>query len=846
MSKPIAQTFYVNEAQGGVEGVVITKIDVYFQSVSTTAGITLQVRTTDNGNPTPYTLPGGTCTLHVVDTYANGTPIIRSSTDASIPVTFELEQPVVVQSLTPYAFVLTPLGGNPDYTVWTAEINGTDVTNNTPIDKNNDTGTLFLSSNDVQFTSIQTEDIKFTIYRAEFSTSPGIATYVMTEEENIVFSSLSGSFQPNEPILLSNAAFNHTALTLNANTGTFTTGEKVYQSNGSANVATGIVYVANTQLMYIQNTTGAFTTSNSTSGYQVVGFSSTATANISAVNTSVISYSNSVIRVPFTGNSSANIYYANMSLYVGTSNRSAMDVVYVTSVINSTAIAINSNTSFNDTSCLLGQLRGDTLSMYGLYSGPQANDPSNRQDFTTTSAFLLRPNTSINSNFLYSYEQYFIGAYTKSSAISKGTVNRHYNAVIPQFSDSSTKSTSISYQFQGKYANNTYGDYIKVYNNKETELTDTAYILKSRSSEKFIDSGNNSFRIQATFNTNDPKISPYIDPIMTYASMTRNLIVSNTSGFKLYTSNSQGDWLTMSGLSGVSTVYQSNGSANIATGEVIYAQEGSIFVTNTTGTFVSGYNVVSSQNTSINVYVTSTVEVGERFNTNVIPVSSRYISKNAVLADGQDAEDLKVYLTAYRPAKTNFEVYGKVINIYDPELPTSKIWSRLQETSPAALLSSSVNPNDFVELVYDLPESNLLLASGLSCNTTSPNVTVSSTSGIANNDFVYLYDTSSNTFIVRQVSYTGNLTSTSNITNIVLKSAPSFTSTNADLGIIPGLEHADAAFKFSNNYGIVRYVSSGDVVYDSFKNFAIKIVPTADSPALIPRAEDMRALALQV
>jgi hypothetical protein len=839
MSKPIAQTFYINEAQGGVEGVVITKIDVYFQSVSATAGITLQIRTTDNGNPTPYTLPGGTSTLHVVDTYANGTPIIRASADATIPVTFELEQPVVVQSMTPYAFVLTPLGGNPEYTVWTAEINGTDVTNKTPIDKNNDTGTLFLSSNDVQFTSIQTEDIKFTIYRAEFSTSPGIATYVMTEEENIIFSSLAGSFQPNEPIFLSNAAFKHTAMTVNANTGTFTAGESVYQSNGTANVATGVVYVANTSTMYIQNTTGSFTTSDS--GYRVIGVTSSASANISAVNNSVVSYSNSIIRVPFTGNSTANIYYANMALYVGTSNRSAMDVVYVTSVVNSTALALNTNNSFSDTSCLFGQVRGDKYNMYGLYSGPQSSDPGPRQDFTTTTAFLLKPNTNITSNFLHSYDQYFIGLFTKSSAVSKGTSNRPYNAVIPNFSDSSTKSTNISYEFQGKYyANNAYSDYIKVYNNKDTELTDATYMLKSRSSEKFMDSSNNSFRIKATFNTNNSKISPYIDPIMNYATMTKNQTVSNTSGFKIYTSNSQGAWRT------VNTLYQSNGSANIATGVLLYSQEGSMYVTNTTGTFVSGYNIVATDNTSINAYVSSTVEVGERYNTNVFPMSSRYISKNAVLADGQDAEDLKVYLTAYRPAKTNFEVYGKVINIYDPELPTAKIWSRLQETSPAALLSSGVNKNDFVELVYDLPASNLLLASGLSCNTTSPNVTVSSTAGISNNDFVYLYDTSSNTFIVRQVSYTGNLTSTSNITNIVLTSAPSFTSTNADLGIIPGLEHADAAFKFSNNYGIARYVSSGDVVYDSFKNFAIKIVPTADSPALIPRAEDMRALALQV
>jgi len=50
----------------------------------------------------------------------------------------------------------------------------------------------------------------------------------------------------------------------------------------------------------------------------------------------------------------------------------------------------------------------------------------------------------------------------------------------------------------------------------------------------------------------------------------------------------------------------------------------------------------------------------------------------------------------------------------------------------------------------------------------------------------------------------------------------------------------------ANNSGIIRYVSSGDVVFDSYKTFAVKIVPIAENSALVPRAGDYRALALQV
>jgi len=56
-------------------------------------------------------------------------------------------------------------------------------------------------------------------------------------------------------------------------------------------------------------------------------------------------------------------------------------------------------------------------------------------------------------------------------------------------------------------------------------------------------------------------------------------------------------------------------------------------------------------------------------------MASRYISKTVVLADGQDAEDLVVFLTAYRPQGTNIQVYGKVLNATDSDPFDDKSWT---------------------------------------------------------------------------------------------------------------------------------------------------------------------------
>lgn len=862
MTKPIAQTFYINEPIGGVEGVVLTRLDVYFESVSSTYGVELQIRATDNGNPTSSILPRASKVIQVSDTYASnvtfldssgatktiaaGTQIIQASVDASFPVVFEFDTPISLQSQTSYAFVIIPVGGNPDYRVWTSELApkaGNDVTTGTPVHTNNDTGTLFLSSNDIQFTSIPGEDIKFTAYIANFTSQSGTAAYITYPEEGIYYTDLIGSFQPSETILLGNNSLMLSSLVINANTGTFTVGETVYQSNGSANNATGILFSANTTKVLIKNTNGTFVTSNSTS-YKVTGVTSAATANVTTANQSVISSSNTTLIVPFTGNSSSNIFYANQSLYIGMSDQSKVVCKVVDAVINSTAVSLKYATPFTDSSCILGQIRGDNLGLYARYSGPQGGDPVSRFGQSNYWASLYFSSSNSTVNFANATGQLLIGFSSGSSATNLGVLDFPYNAVIPDFTQVTSRSTNIDWTYYGIDTANTYDSTgISITNGVEKQLLDKPRMLLSRTAEVTKNSGNSSLTLFANLTSSNTKFSPLIDGMMNNVRMIRNFVAgaNQTSGYFISTSNTNGSFNV--GIIKGDIVSQSNGSV-IVTGQVLIANPTGLYIANTSGAFTNGYSIYVSNNAAVNTMARKVVEYNEKYSANVFPYLPRYISKNVVLAENQDAEDLKLYLTAYRPANTNFQVYGKFLHNQDPDAFSTKIWSRLSEnTVSKALISSGSNEDDFVEIMYELPTSLLLTQNNVTCNTTSANITIGSlgsTAGISNGNVIYLYNSSSNNFITRQVSYVANNST------LVLTAIPSFASTNSDLGIITGLEHPSAAFLHANNNGICRYVSNTDVVFDTYKNFAVKIVPTSETTAVVPRAGDYRALALQV
>jgi hypothetical protein len=82
--------------------------------------------------------------------------------------------------------------------------------------------------------------------------------------------------------------------------------------------------------------------------------------------------------------------------------------------------------------------------------------------------------------------------------------------------------------------------------------------------------------------------------------------------------------------------------------------------------------------------------------------SSKYISRTVELADGLDAEDIKIWLTAYKPPTSNITVYAKFKNSADAT-PFDQIpWTKLQSEDRTNFTSSNANRFDFREFQYSL------------------------------------------------------------------------------------------------------------------------------------------------
>jgi hypothetical protein len=82
---------------------------------------------------------------------------------------------------------------------------------------------------------------------------------------------------------------------------------------------------------------------------------------------------------------------------------------------------------------------------------------------------------------------------------------------------------------------------------------------------------------------------------------------------------------------------------------------------------------------------------------------TKYISPQITLKDGQDAEDIQIYIGGYKPPTTEIEVYVKFLNGEDGESIDDKVWTKLNYTSGETLFSSTANPQDFREFVYGVP-----------------------------------------------------------------------------------------------------------------------------------------------
>ena len=240
--------------------------------------------------------------------------------------------------------------------------------------------------------------------------------------------------------------------------------------------------------------------------------------------------------------------------------------------------------------------------------------------------------------------------------------------------------------------------------------------------------GNTTFKILATLSTSDTAISPYIDAnrfnVLTVENRINNLPLSND---QIVIAN------TGSGMvNGIYNIVLSNtgGSGAIISANVVGGSISRVWVQDGGGTYVDSpsVNLFASLATSAGGYADAMCVGSSANGASIIingetsksggPATARYIMRTVTLADGFDSGDIRVYLTAYKPAGSEIYVYFKPQSVSDIAKFSDLNWQLLTQINSGNFVSTQAN--DFRELIF---------APG--------------TNGIANNSILYTSETTS-------------------------------------------------------------------------------------------------------
>ena len=152
---PLAQSFLVDNESG----VFLTKCDVFFRSKDDTdIPVTFQLRTMKGGFPTQNVIPLSEIILEPNQ--------VNTSADGSVATTVQFKAPVYLEGGKEYCICLA--SNSTKYSVYISRIGENDLLTQTFISNQPYLGSLFKSQNASTWEASQWEDLKFTLYRADF------------------------------------------------------------------------------------------------------------------------------------------------------------------------------------------------------------------------------------------------------------------------------------------------------------------------------------------------------------------------------------------------------------------------------------------------------------------------------------------------------------------------------------------------------------------------------------------------------------------------------------------------------------------------------------------------------
>jgi len=189
---PIAQSFTMDTNSVGRisgSGAFVTKVDLFFATKDTQIGCEIHIRAVDplTNNITPRMVPFSQVILQPAE--------INTSADGSAPTPVYFPSPVYLQNGRDYAIVIKPVGSNPNYNMHIARLGEVDRITGNRISSQPAAGILSASSNDIVYSPIQEEDLKFTLYVANFDTaSTGTVIFKNELKDYYTIANATGAF----------------------------------------------------------------------------------------------------------------------------------------------------------------------------------------------------------------------------------------------------------------------------------------------------------------------------------------------------------------------------------------------------------------------------------------------------------------------------------------------------------------------------------------------------------------------------------------------------------------------------------------------------------------------------
>ena len=259
--------------------------------------------------------------------------------------------------------------------------------------------------------------------------------------------------------------------------------------------------------------------------------------------------------------------------------------------------------------------------------------------------------------------------------------------------------------------------------------------------------------------------------------------------------------------------------------------------------------VVDLQSQSLLVYeniinnVTTNEHLSEQGSAN-----SKYVSRVVTLADGLDAEDIKVFVNAYKPANTDIKVYAKILNETDSLSVADTNWSQLQATQNKDTFSSEKERKDIVEYGFEfadtLETTSTSLVANLDTDNTTLNLTANGSGSFSANDLIKLTNTDGDTDY--QISKVITVTDGGSPTITIADN--SFVNSNSIAVSKVNTDQINRAFRDPNAPTAFQatYFNTNNEKFVGYKRLAIKIVMTSESTAKAPVLQDYRAIAVSL